>query len=84
VLKPDGSPFIPGFESYVYVKLRNPDNSGEDICGDSVNDDGTYKLGGNVPEGDICWLPMPTEGIIPARDHSRLRCISAGRQRIGI
>ncbi len=75
VLKPDGSPFIPGFESYVYVKLRNPDNSGEDICGDSVNDDGTYKLGGNVPEGDYLLAAdangrdNPCAGSFPVEVH---------------
>ncbi|MFZ3132528.1 MAG: leucine-rich repeat domain-containing protein, partial [Desulfosporosinus sp.] len=41
VLNPDGSAFIRGDNSDVYVKLRRPDNNGDDICGTGINNDGS-------------------------------------------
>jgi hypothetical protein len=56
VLKPDGSVFIPDNNMNSYVKLRRSDNSGEDICGSGVNNDGTFNLGGNIPTGDYLLM----------------------------
>jgi len=75
VLQPDGSAFIRGDNSDVYVKLRRLDNSGDDLCGTGINNDGSFMLGGNIPTGDYllvadaCGSNNPYANAIPVTIH---------------
>jgi hypothetical protein len=52
----NNSTFIPSENSNVYVKLRNLENEGNDIAGCGVNEDGSFILGGDIPDGDyMLW-----------------------------
>ncbi|MDO8685537.1 MAG: carboxypeptidase-like regulatory domain-containing protein [Clostridiales bacterium] len=73
VFTPDGQPYIPGMDSGVNIFLKDYDGNG--IRMGCMNEDGSYKLGKDIPAGDYflyadtCGNNNPYTAGIPVAVH---------------